>query len=975
LFSGGYLAPELANQVSRHQMLAHAQAEHEKAQTAQSQTLLLSHGQIEKVYSSRGKILLTPQRYKKIVAHHVGMEEERVHPDEIPQGKRALSDKLNRLKSNLLISGEMTVEDSDYEYYSPTVTSRDDRSEADIMMTLSEGHRQSLGRFVDENTQSLTASLEMKGRHRAPVALGDFNGDGRPDIGYFSPEGLFFLFADENGAYGPVKKMATKNTFYHGPYATHVRHLVGDINGDGLDDIMFFLDSRDPVQILLGQPTEDFVFKTIKDVKLPSLSQAAPVLTDVNGDGHPDWVSLVKNRLYVHYGDEAGMLGVPEEVSHPDDPLRSAQYLHHLSGDINGDGLGDILSVTRDGQLETRLGSRTPGQPLRRLANQTQGAVKGFGGVFNPSQLQLHDMNGDGRSDLVVIQDDGSYTMSYGQAEGTLGEASDDKSREEQGAKVAYRPNLLARQNEQKIVGIRQGAVHLELISLNEQGEVHAHPFESRRESDLIAYYKLGDGEDEMTGQPSRRNYFDVGGGTKKFTGGSCADTFLLQGHQAPGQPGHFNGAGPVRAEEGEKDDQDTVIAAVRPANGRGYQIDLQKGEVKYVGEDTRIATLENIEHAIGHRETNDILIGDDRNNHLEGAGGSDTLTGHGGNDILSLSSGTATGGEGIDSYRILQNTRAAETLTEIEVKETVGQHETRNIILDYDAANVMSLSLKDTESGGDMVLTLRNDNQSLTEVRFKNMYGLAQGKTRFLQHHYFLYTRDGMFITGFPETLMQQADGRWPVPPLILDNFHQKGLLMGTGMAHHYVVEHAFLKRDIVIHRQVMPHDKDAPVIQDRLEVPWLLQETVLTTDKDDVVLSPVGDTHASVRIKHFIKEAPDRPLSLVDLNGDVAPVEVNEEGLVSIGRPEGTDENDTVMAGHDSDLKDNRLNLEAESPGPVSKVLESDLTAGRLPESMAGFASSQSDSLASQAEPLHRHWNPLNPAAGQVAHTVVHA
>lgn len=64
-------------------------------------------------------------------------------------------------------------------------------------------------------------------------------------------------------------------------------------------------------------------------------------------------------------------------------------------------------------------------------------------------------------------------------------------------------------------MGIRQGAVHLELISLNEQGEVHAHPFESRRERDLIAYYKLGDGEDEMTGQPSRRNYFDVGGDQK----------------------------------------------------------------------------------------------------------------------------------------------------------------------------------------------------------------------------------------------------------------------------------------------------------------------------------------------------------------------------------------------------------------------------------------------------------------------------
>ncbi len=224
------------------------------------------------------------------------------------------------------------------------------------------------------------------------------------------------------------------------------------------------------------------------------------------------------------------MLGMPEEVSHPDAPLHSAQYLHHLAGDINGDGLGDILSVTRDGQLETRLGSRTPGQPLRRLANQTQAAVQGFGGVFNPSQLQLHDMNGDGRSDLVVIQDDGSYTMSYGQAEGTLGEASDDKSREEQGAKVAYRPNRLAKQNEQKIVGIRQGAVHLELISLNEQGEVHVHPFESRRERDLIAYYKLGDGEDEMTGQPLRRNYFDVGGGPKSSRAGLAPILFYCKG-------------------------------------------------------------------------------------------------------------------------------------------------------------------------------------------------------------------------------------------------------------------------------------------------------------------------------------------------------------------------------------------------------------------------------------------------------------
>lgn len=68
-------------------------------------------------------------------------------------------------------------------------------------------------------------------------------------------------------------------------------------------------------------------------------------------------------------------------------------------------------------------------------------------GSFHPGQLQLQDMNGDWRADLVVIQEDGSYTISYGQEDGTLSAPADDTTREEHRKMVAYRPNLLARQH------------------------------------------------------------------------------------------------------------------------------------------------------------------------------------------------------------------------------------------------------------------------------------------------------------------------------------------------------------------------------------------------------------------------------------------------------------------------------------------------------------------------------------------------
>lgn len=50
-------------------------------------------------------------------------------------------------------------------------------------------------------------------------------------------------------------------------------------------------------------------------------------------------------------------------------------------------------------------------------------------------------MNGDGRADFVVIQDDGSYTVAYGKKNGEFSREERYTVGEEDGKTVHYRPN------------------------------------------------------------------------------------------------------------------------------------------------------------------------------------------------------------------------------------------------------------------------------------------------------------------------------------------------------------------------------------------------------------------------------------------------------------------------------------------------------------------------------------------------------
>ncbi|WP_158379961.1 hypothetical protein [Candidatus Williamhamiltonella defendens] len=78
-------------------------------------------------------------------------------------------------------------------------------------------------------------------------------------------------------------------------------------------------------------------------VKLSSLFNAPPVLTDVNEHDDLDVVSFVEKKIYVYYSDKKNPLPSVEEVAlstlslNQETHVHARQYAHYLSGNLNGD--------------------------------------------------------------------------------------------------------------------------------------------------------------------------------------------------------------------------------------------------------------------------------------------------------------------------------------------------------------------------------------------------------------------------------------------------------------------------------------------------------------------------------------------------------------------------------------------------------------------------------------------------------------
>jgi hypothetical protein len=120
------------------------------------------------------------------------------------------------------------------------------------------------------------------------VAVGDFNGDGKPDLAVASGVRISVLLGDGQGAFPTLQTISVGSTV--GSVA------VGDFNGDGKPDLAVAIIGNNNVTVLLGNG--DGSFQATKNYAV-GVFPASVVVGDFNGDGKPDLAVANERSNYV----------------------------------------------------------------------------------------------------------------------------------------------------------------------------------------------------------------------------------------------------------------------------------------------------------------------------------------------------------------------------------------------------------------------------------------------------------------------------------------------------------------------------------------------------------------------------------------------------------------------------------------------------------------------------------------------------
>ncbi|MGQ0620015.1 MAG: beta strand repeat-containing protein [Panacagrimonas sp.] len=244
------------------------------------------------------------------------------------------------------------------------------------------------------------AAMFGVGTDPVAVAVGDFNGDGRPDLVLANSNGnsvSVLINATAPGSvsasFAPVTTMGAGGSF---PTAV----AVGDFNGDGRPDLAVANTSSDSVRVFLnttapGSISASFVSggsRSVGDFPL------AISMGDFNGDGRLDLVVantnsntvsvLLNNTAPGAFSTNFALANFSVGTS-----PRSVAV-----GDINGDGRADLaVANSASDDVSVLLNTTPPGSVSANFAPATN-----FGGVDFPRSVAMGDINGDGRPDLAV---------------------------------------------------------------------------------------------------------------------------------------------------------------------------------------------------------------------------------------------------------------------------------------------------------------------------------------------------------------------------------------------------------------------------------------------------------------------------------------------------------------------------------------------------------------------------------------------
>ena len=221
------------------------------------------------------------------------------------------------------------------------------------------------------------------------VAVGDFNGDGKLDLavgGEVNPTfSITIALGNGDGTFSYKGSVATGGAFEV--------FAVGDFNGDGIPDLAVANSAADIVTILLGNGDGTFAPSTAATSPTGS-NPVAIAVADFNGDGIPD--------LAIGNDPQDGSSGsVTILLGNGDGTFTAAASPATPSGvnaiavaDFTGDGKADI--VVANGLTLTMLKGNGDGTFTSSTITPTAGSFRAI------NMILVGDFNGDGKADLEL---------------------------------------------------------------------------------------------------------------------------------------------------------------------------------------------------------------------------------------------------------------------------------------------------------------------------------------------------------------------------------------------------------------------------------------------------------------------------------------------------------------------------------------------------------------------------------------------